>query len=426
MGEHKAPAHTGPGNTAPGARTPRAPPKAPEHHLVVRWALYLGWLLLALSPLGALYYALRAHFLDVERQRNKALESGVILLHYAETADGWRLALVRYPAAPEAPRRSHPVLLLHGLSANRLCFDLPDHRPSLAKSLAAAGYDVWVLEFRGSNLSFHPDFMTLPEIRQWTFHDYVDNDLPCAVDFILRYTGCQSLHCVGHSMGGIIAAAYATLSPSHARRIRSNVMIASSFTYCGTGSNFEKLVPLYHLAKVWPSIFLWMIPHGVITILQDLAAGLIHHLWPFYSQYRHSHADNVDLEAWRTLHRFGFHAIPGRVIQSLYSAAGKPSGLYDAQRVPYLEHMATTVAAGGAVPPTLMLGGTMDPQCPISAVQRTAKRLNAVGKGAVQVALFGVTYGHKADYNHCDFLLGRRAEREVYPVIMDFLADHDS
>lgn len=30
-------------------------------------ARYLGWLLLALSPLGALYYALRAHFLDVER-----------------------------------------------------------------------------------------------------------------------------------------------------------------------------------------------------------------------------------------------------------------------------------------------------------------------------------------------------------------------
>eukprot|EP00667_Euglena_gracilis_P022450 EG_transcript_25014 len=223
-----------------------------------------------MSPLGGLYYLMKSHKLNIEKMRNKTLQSGVVMLHYIETSDGWRLPLIRYPARNSGPKRHHPVLLLHGLSGNRLGFDLPPSGPSLARTLSAAGFDVWVLEMRGSNLSFHPDFPKRREVQQWVFADYVDEDFSHAVEFLLNFTRVPAIHCVGHSMGGILSTAYASLSPSHAARIKSNTLMASSLTYHGTGSNFEKLVPIYHLSKAWPKLAEYCVPHGIITQAQDL------------------------------------------------------------------------------------------------------------------------------------------------------------
>eukprot|EP00667_Euglena_gracilis_P032369 EG_transcript_49552 len=89
-----------------------------------------------------------------------------------------------------------------------------------------------------------------------------------------------SISGVGHSMGGILSTAYASLSPAHAARIKSNTLMASSLTYHGTGSNFEKLVPIYHLSKAWPKLAEYCVPHGIITQAQDLAMGFVADLMP--------------------------------------------------------------------------------------------------------------------------------------------------
>jgi hypothetical protein len=57
-------------------------------------------------------------------------------VHFVTTSDGWRLALSRYPRHG-VPRTRCPVLLCHGLGANRFTFDL-GRPPSLAVSLAHA------------------------------------------------------------------------------------------------------------------------------------------------------------------------------------------------------------------------------------------------------------------------------------------------
>lgn len=38
-------------------------------------------------------------------------------IHFARATDGWRIALIRY--RPAAPRGLPPVLLVHGIAANR-------------------------------------------------------------------------------------------------------------------------------------------------------------------------------------------------------------------------------------------------------------------------------------------------------------------
>ncbi|CAM6119148.1 unnamed protein product [Calypogeia fissa] len=74
-------------------------------------------------------------------------------LHYvAVPGTTWRLALWRYRPPPNAPQRNHPVLMLSGIGTNAIGFDL-DPSVSMARSIAAAGFDTWILEVRGSGLS---------------------------------------------------------------------------------------------------------------------------------------------------------------------------------------------------------------------------------------------------------------------------------
>src|SRR5579885_782730 len=104
-------------------------------------------------------------------------------VHFARTADGWRLALHRH-----RPRRGGsglPVILCPGYGCNRHFIDY-DERYSLARFLAARGFDAWVLELRGRGLS-HP----MPGCARpwrWTFDDLARVDGPAAIARVAEAT----------------------------------------------------------------------------------------------------------------------------------------------------------------------------------------------------------------------------------------------
>jgi pimeloyl-ACP methyl ester carboxylesterase len=100
----------------------------------------------------------------------------------------------RYPR-PDAP----PVLLLHGLAQNLNGWDLPVAGHSLARHLAAAGFDVWLGNFRGHGRAPHRSGAGPRAAR---IDDYGLLDAPAMVDRVRRMTGRAPL-IVGHSMGGI-------------------------------------------------------------------------------------------------------------------------------------------------------------------------------------------------------------------------------
>lgn len=90
-----------------------------------------------------------------------------------------------------------PVLMIHGYSASGTTFAHHSVRPGPAKLLWDAGYDVWLVDMRTS--------AGLPTARlPWTFEESAFNDIPLAVDRVLRETGREQLHVFAHCMGSVM------------------------------------------------------------------------------------------------------------------------------------------------------------------------------------------------------------------------------
>lgn len=104
------------------------------------------------------------------------------------------LGMKRY-ARPGA----QPVLLIHGLAQNDLCFDPVMPKFSFARYLHAQGFDVWVANMRGVG---SPGFRSeAPEgPRHWTVDDLAIYDVPALVGRVVEATR-QKPFIVGHSMG---------------------------------------------------------------------------------------------------------------------------------------------------------------------------------------------------------------------------------
>ena len=128
-------------------------------------------------------------------------------IHRIVCDDGWETRLYRYRGRSEPGFRANPVIVSHGYCANRFNVDFHP-RASLARYLNRLGFDTWVIELRGcADATRDP-----PRGRrrgEVLFEDFVDLDMPAAIRHVMEATGATGVHWVGHSMGGMIALAFA-------------------------------------------------------------------------------------------------------------------------------------------------------------------------------------------------------------------------
>ncbi|HEX2013084.1 MAG TPA: alpha/beta fold hydrolase, partial [Roseateles sp.] len=114
---------------------------------------------------------------------------------HADDQEPVMLRLTRYRAA----ERSHgqPLLMIHGYSASGTTFAHHSVQPGPAKLLWDAGFDIWVLDMRTS--------AGMPTARlPWTFEECALNDIPVAVDHVLRATGRANVDVLAHCMGSVM------------------------------------------------------------------------------------------------------------------------------------------------------------------------------------------------------------------------------
>jgi predicted alpha/beta hydrolase len=316
-------------------------------------------------------------------------------VHFAPTPDGWRLALHRHRAGTGST--APPVVLCGGFSCNRHFIDY-DERHSLARFLARAGFDAWVLELRGRGLSRPTAACRHP--GRWTFDDLATIDVPAAVEHVARETG-REVSWVGHSMGGMVLYAYLGTRPR--APVRAGVTIAAPVRFAVGGS------PLLH--RLGDAVL--NIPLGDI-VRQRLVLGM---LWwilaPTSGIAVGMNPANIDrADVGRALRLSLGNVSRLKLLQFSRWARDGTFASVDG-RVDYLDALA------GVATPLLVVAGSADRLATPDAVRPALDRLPAA-----TYREFGRVHGDAADYGHVDLILGRAAPGEVFPAVAAWLAEH--
>lgn len=315
--------------------------------------------------------------------------------HEVVTPDGWKLALVEYPAV--GPVRGRPVLVCHGISANARNVDL-DETHSLVRWLAAHGRPAWTISLRGMGGSDRPD----PAAHRgaYTFDSFWQQDLPAAINFIRQQTGAESIDSVGHSMGGMVLYAYLAEGGTGihaAATLGSPTRLDFGLWFAPMVPSLAKMVnPEWVLPMVGPARFsapLASTGHG--DILERLLFN----------------PENVTQQSWQRLNASGIGDVTGAllrqmaplVVQGRFASA---DGSRDFRR-----DMANIRT------PILVVAGKADH---IGMTVSVRDGYRALG-GPKRWLLVAEENGARADYGHMDLVIGERAAEEVWTPVLDFL-----
>jgi pimeloyl-ACP methyl ester carboxylesterase len=333
---------------------------------------------------------------------------------YAYTADGWRLGVRHY--RPENPDPSKlPVILCHGLGLNATFWTITDdHLPS---QLTARGYDVYVFDIRGSGENGRVGRLdrinrTLRQTpfgergeRSWNVDDLMHCDVPAILDYVRRETGRDRVNWVGHSMGGMLMFPYLELEPAASAQIANFVAMGSTII----------------LAEAPQRDMLWA-NRAIRTLNRFASPGRLGRPLTYFrmpgmsmiDSFYYSE-DNVDR---RTVSRFYGYTLedPGPGAFRQLDRYLKDGHMYSADgRVDY------STLLGRVRTPILMVAGEADI---ISDVPSTEMTYQAIGSPDKVLMTFGTRHGQVADYGHCDLVWSRHAPREIFPIVIDWLDQH--
>ncbi|XP_066475150.1 lipase member M-like [Tiliqua scincoides] len=165
------------------------------------------------------------------------------------TADGYFLQANRIPYGVHNPGKTgnRPVVLLvHGILAEGRFWiaNLPNN--SLAFFLADAGYDVWILNCRGTTWSRRHQYLSNKQDKFWdfSFHEIGIYDVPATINFILQKTKQDALYYVGHSQGSTAGLVAFSVMPQLAQKVKLFISFSPGYTLEGITSSLTIILSL--------------------------------------------------------------------------------------------------------------------------------------------------------------------------------------
>lgn len=327
-------------------------------------------------------------------------------VHFLTAGDGVPITLIRVRGETEPTKP--PVLLVHGVAMRAEFFRPPPIR-SLVDVLLEDGWDVWLLNWRGS-LDLDP----LP----WTLDDVARHDLPAAIAHLRELTGAATVKVIAHcaGAGAVSMAAVAGLLPEvdtivanglslhvalpgfsrfKLRTVRPVLQKFEPFVDAGWGDGPENFVPFVTRSAVR----LWHTECRNPTC--NMACFAIgsgsHALW------MHSNLDDATHDWLR--HEFG--KIPMSLYHQLTVSAKAGQLVSVTHGLP--ERFADAAPATPAR--FVLLTGDQNRTFLPAGQHATHAWLNRARPGS---STLHVTPG----YSHGDIFIGRRAHRDVFPLIL--------
>jgi pimeloyl-ACP methyl ester carboxylesterase len=143
----------------------------------------------------------------------------------------------KHPADMARVPEGRVLLYVHGATQpSEATFDLPLEGVSWMDSIAAAGWDVWLMDVRGYGRSTRAAALAAPGATQAPVvrTETKVRDLAAVVDFIRARRGAQKISLLGWSWGTIVVAAYAA---AHGDEIGSLVLYAP--VWCAGPCDFD-------------------------------------------------------------------------------------------------------------------------------------------------------------------------------------------
>ncbi len=312
----------------------------------------------------------------------------------------WALHGVRlyhYPAAPTGDLR-RPLLLVYAIINRPFIFDLRPNR-SFVEHLIGEGFDVYLLDWGD------PD----PADGETTFDDYAAEYLPRALRRVLRHSGADELDVLGYCLGACIVLAHGALFPEApvanlvllTAPIRHDTLEPSTFDRWMD----ERWFDIDQLASAFERV-----PAGLIDVASMLLKPVPNLLGTYLSLWRRLDDDDA-VRSWRALHRW------------VHDGVGVPAATLQQWVRSYVWQDAFVAGT------RLVRGRRLEPArvtVPILNVVARQDHIVADGQASGLTELVGSTDVETIaiDAGHVGVMVGSRAQRELWPLVVDWLDRH--
>ena len=263
------------------------------------------------------------------------------------------------------------------------------------------------MELRGSGASDRPGVWFSEVPYRWSFEDHLHYDVPAVIEYVLERTGAPAVHWIGHSMGGMLAEAY--LAGVNSPSLASATAIGSPADFSKISRPlFDKFLHLKWILRVLPLAPMPYIAKMCIPVIHCLPTSLQSLFYP----------ENIEPHVAKAMVAIGSPMVMASRLWldfARFLEAGRPTA---EDGTPYLTGL------GESAVPLLLIAGAKDVMAPPAAVMGTSLLERDVGECTCVIC--GREFGCGEDYGHVDLLVGRRADTEVYPHILDWLSRNDS
>jgi len=308
------------------------------------------------------------------------------------TPEGWSLTLFHSPARGPAGN-SRPVLLVPSAGMNRLSFT--SEGSDLVAVLNSSGFDVWILERRGSVSSTPPKAGREPS-PDITSTDALAADVDAVVSHILSATGERSLFWIGHGLGAHEGVLFALRQPDKVRGLiglglAGGAKGSSSFPRRITGKRSLLSSRTKTRFRNWGRAFA-----GGMHLAPD--TNDLHTLF---------NEPNVSVEVVSQIAASGLEDIPLEVAREVQRVFSGQETVFD------------EAGLRGATVPLLLVAGRVDPIAPPAS---SLPLYELWGDSDKDFRTLGEGWGETYDYGHLDLILGDSLRDEVFPDLVSWMS----